>query len=285
METLDLAGRGRRTGLGQAVRDPVLPADPIEQHLNRRLVEPAGEHLAVVGQDLAGDTPPAHRQRQPVTHLARRLTRHQPRRHTEPGVIIDPGERLGLRAVRQHEPADHVHLPQLHRRATFPPLPLTVPRPTRVGIDQVQPHQRPIHPRLRRHRLHTTLGELEHQPPRTPRRMRPAQLRQRHLDLGRHLMRTRPRPMRPITQVVEPAGFVLRQPRMQRLTRHPQPGRHLRHRAPLGDHRQHRLIPLLAHTHLPHGNECQESAETAVKHQPTTVSTISRRPKVEHQPK
>jgi hypothetical protein len=29
------------------VLDPVLPADPVEQHLHRRAVEPAGEHLAV----------------------------------------------------------------------------------------------------------------------------------------------------------------------------------------------------------------------------------------------
>ena len=58
---------GRRPGLGQPVGDPVLPADPVEQHLHRRLVEPAGEHLPVVGQDLLGHPVGPHRQRQPVT--------------------------------------------------------------------------------------------------------------------------------------------------------------------------------------------------------------------------
>ncbi len=81
-------------------------------------------------------------------------------------------------------------------------------------------------------------------------------------------MRTRHRPMRPIPQILQPTRFILGQPRMQRLARHTPPGRHLRHRATLGDHRQHRLIPLLTHTHLPHRNECQGPTEAAVKHQP-----------------
>ena len=35
VQPLDLAGRGRRAGLGQPVGDAVLPADPVEQHLRR----------------------------------------------------------------------------------------------------------------------------------------------------------------------------------------------------------------------------------------------------------
>jgi hypothetical protein len=38
-----------------SVADAVLPADSVEQHLYGLRPEAAGEHLAVVGQDLVGD--------------------------------------------------------------------------------------------------------------------------------------------------------------------------------------------------------------------------------------
>src|SRR5262245_7898876 len=132
MEALDLAGRGRRPGLGQAVRDPVLPAHPIEQHLYRRLVEATREHLAVIGQDLLRDPEAAHRQRQPGAHLTRRLTRHQKRRHAAPGMIIDPGQRIHPGAVGEHEPADH-------RTSATTPLPLRVPNVATYGPADASP--------------------------------------------------------------------------------------------------------------------------------------------------
>jgi hypothetical protein len=53
---LHLADGGRRIRLGQQLLDAVLAADPLEQHLRGAgLAEPAGEHLAVVGQHLIGD--------------------------------------------------------------------------------------------------------------------------------------------------------------------------------------------------------------------------------------
>lgn len=61
---------------------------------------------------------------------------------TEPGMVIGPGQRLGAPAVRQQEPADRIHLPQLHRRPAFPAFHL-------------------------RSRGMTSLGQLGHQPPRT----------------------------------------------------------------------------------------------------------------------
>ena len=83
--------------------------------------------------------------------------------------------------------------------------------------------------------------------------------------------------MRPITQALQPAGLVPGQPRMHRLARHPEPGRHLGHRLdPSLDHRQHGLIPLLSHTQLPHLG--------SVTHQPKQVSPINRN-SVTHQPK
>jgi hypothetical protein len=54
VEAFDLAGSGRAARLGQKVLDPAFPADSIKEHLDRRMVEPAGEYLAVIGQDLLG---------------------------------------------------------------------------------------------------------------------------------------------------------------------------------------------------------------------------------------
>ena len=84
VEPLDLARRRRRPRRGQQVLDAVLPADPIEQHLTGPGPEPAGEHLAVVGQDLGRAPIAAHRQRQRVTRRPRRRPRHDPRRDAEP---------------------------------------------------------------------------------------------------------------------------------------------------------------------------------------------------------
>jgi hypothetical protein len=52
VEAFDLAGRGRAADPGAQMGDAVLAADPIEQDLGRVRAEPAGEHLAVVGQHL-----------------------------------------------------------------------------------------------------------------------------------------------------------------------------------------------------------------------------------------
>lgn len=109
-----------------------------------------------------------------------------------------------------------------------------------------------------------------------PTRMRPPQPRDQHLHLCRHLMRTRPRPMRPIPQPLDPTSLVLPQPVMNRLPRHPEPGRHIGHGLTIGKNRPNRLIPLLSHTDLPHSGECHRSTET--------LSGISRRPNVTYQP-
>jgi len=47
---------GRRADSGVSVRDAVLAADPVEQDLHGQGTEAAREDLAVVGQDLIGDT-------------------------------------------------------------------------------------------------------------------------------------------------------------------------------------------------------------------------------------
>src|SRR3989442_1766634 len=52
VKALDLARGSRRPRLGEDVIDAVLPADAVEQHLDRWLGEVPGEHLAVVSQHL-----------------------------------------------------------------------------------------------------------------------------------------------------------------------------------------------------------------------------------------
>jgi hypothetical protein len=47
VESLDLAGGGWRPRRGEQMLDAVLPADPVEQDLDRAAGEPAGEHLSV----------------------------------------------------------------------------------------------------------------------------------------------------------------------------------------------------------------------------------------------
>jgi len=147
VEALDLAGGGGRTGLGEQVLHTVLPTDPVEEHLNRRMVEPPGEDPPVVGEDLLGDPVAPHRQGKGVTDRPGALPGHQQRRDAVPGVVIDPGQRLGVRAVGQQEPTDDVHLPKLHRPPTLPPTPLLPPPVPRLGIDQAGAHQRPVHRR------------------------------------------------------------------------------------------------------------------------------------------
>lgn len=55
VQPLDLARRGRRIGGGEEMTDPVVEADAIEQHVGGLVGEPAGEDLAVIGQDLFRD--------------------------------------------------------------------------------------------------------------------------------------------------------------------------------------------------------------------------------------
>ncbi|OVF03971.1 hypothetical protein B0173_02485 [Mycobacterium avium subsp. paratuberculosis] len=247
MEPLNLACRRRATRLGEQVVDAVLPADRVEEHLHRGMVKPAGEHLAVISQNLLGG--PVSRQRRPqsVANRAGTLTRHQPRADTHPGMVVDAGQRFGAGAIGQRETPHHIHLPQLHRGAAFPTFPLARTPIPQSRIDHARPHQGPIHRRLRRHRTHPTLSQLEHQPPWSPVRPRPAPLQQGGLHHGRHLVRTRHRPMRPIHQPLKARRLIAGQPRVQRLARHAYLLGNQRNRQPIADHRQHGLIPLLGH--------------------------------------
>ena len=76
--------------------------------------------------------------------------------------------------------------------------------------------------------------------------------------------------MRTIHQPRKPGCLIAGQPGVHCLPRHRPLPRDLSHRAPVGQNREHRLIPLLNHRNLPHGEG---------------VSRISRRRCVNHRPK
>ena len=197
------------------------------------------------------------------------------RAHDQPGMIIDSRQALQMRPIAQREPAHDIHLPQLHRRGPLPPLPGILPTPPRTGLDHPGTTQRPIHPRLTRHRTHAPPGQLMHQTPRTPPPMLPAQLQHQRLDIRRHLRRRRPRSMRMILQARQALSLVPGKPRMHALPRHPEPASHLNDRAPIGDHRQNGLITLLRHSQLPQHGE-------SVNHHPTQPSRINRNTVTHH---
>ena len=78
MEAFDLARRGWAARLGQKVLDAVLPADPIKEHLDRWVMESAGEHLAVVGQNLLRNPKGLQRRAQPRANQACNVCRDTP---------------------------------------------------------------------------------------------------------------------------------------------------------------------------------------------------------------
>src|SRR5215212_334372 len=125
-------------------------------------------------------------------------------------MIINPRQRLRMAAVGEQEAAYGVHLPQLLRPAPLPPLPLPFAAPPPVRLDQPRPPQTAIHRRLGHPEAWTGLADLDRHPPRTPRRMPPPGLQYCRLHHRRHLMRTLPRPVRPIRQTlkIEPRGVV-----------------------------------------------------------------------------
>jgi hypothetical protein len=110
MEPLHLPGGGRGPRRSEPVGDPVVPADPVKQHLPA-LAEPVGELLAVIGQHFVGDPVLAQRRRKRQAHCPAGRPRHHRGDHAEPGMIIHPGDDLRLGAAGQERPADDVELP------------------------------------------------------------------------------------------------------------------------------------------------------------------------------
>ena len=72
--------------------DPVVEADAVEQHVGGLVGEPAGEDLAVIGQDLFRDAVDGESLEQRVAHRARSGSRDYLGDDTEPRVIVDTGD-------------------------------------------------------------------------------------------------------------------------------------------------------------------------------------------------
>ncbi len=131
--------------------------------------------------------------------------------------------------------------PRSHR------LPLPVSGPPRRRIDQIQPQQRPITP--------TSVpapGAPRPGPARTPTDADPTAGARTATARSRprprpHLMRTPRWAMRSIPESFRTTSLIPGQPRMQHLSRHPEPRRDLRHRRALTDHCLHCPIALLSH--------------------------------------
>ena len=117
------------------------------------------------------------------------------------------------------------------------------------------------------------LGQLEGDPPRTPRRMghaasaRSPPRRPAPIWCGHDRGRCDPSPRSsspPASYLASQACTVLRDTPNRAAT--------VRDRLTVTDHCQHGLIPLLSHTQLPHARECHQSTEVGVTHQPKTCN-------------
>jgi hypothetical protein len=250
--------------LGEPVGDAVLPADLVEQHLHRdaRLVEPAGEHLAVVGQHLLGHPVGAHRLHERQAHRAGGGPHDRLGEHAEPGMVIDPGHDLHLGTVGEERAGGHIELPQFHRDGPFPAAVILASPAPGLRLNQPVTDQRPVH-RGAGYPAMTAAFHLEHQPPRTPLRMRPPQLTDRFLDLSRDTPRMIMDLVAPVLQPRDAILPVAQQPRVHALAADSIPFGDLGHRNPGADF-QDGAVSLLGHAQLPqHERECQASSGTA----------------------
>ena len=246
MPAFHLPGGGRRVRLGQQLADAVLAADPLKQHLRRAgLAEPAGELLAVVSQDLIGYAVGPHGGQECPADRAGGGPPHHGGDHAEPGMIIDPGDQLQLRAIGQEHRCGDIELPQLHRLLPLPALIVLASALPLAGRNQAMADQHPVDGRPGRQRGHLRLAQLEQQPPRPPPRMRPAHPADQRLDLRLQLAGLMSRAVRMISQPGQPFPLIPAQPAMHRLAGHPVPAGHLGNRRPREDF--HNCVIALLH--------------------------------------
>src|SRR5664280_2366972 len=106
VEALDLAGRCRRVRGGQSVLDPVVVADPVEEHRSRSRAESGREDLAIVREDLVRGAVLLQSEGEGVTDRLGRRPAHDAGADAVSTGIVDAGDYLHLGAVGQIEPAD-----------------------------------------------------------------------------------------------------------------------------------------------------------------------------------
>jgi hypothetical protein len=144
VEPLDFPGGGGTGGFGEPVGDAVVPADPVEEHFPA-LAESIGELFPVIRQHFLGHPVAAQCLSEGQAHRPPGRAHHNRGYHTEPGMVIDPGDDLALAAIGQHQAPDDVDLPQRHRRLAFPAPILTALTPSATGLDQAVAAQDPVH--------------------------------------------------------------------------------------------------------------------------------------------
>ena len=258
-------------GPGQTLNDPVLPADPLEKDLDRVGTEPAGEDLAVVGQDLVGHPVAAHGVGEHPAHRPGRGPADQPGRDDEAGMVVEAVDQLHFGPVGEQDAAHDVELPQLHGPVPFPAHVVLALAASGLGIDQTVADQRPIHPRQRRQGLEAVPSQLVDDRGRPPAGVEPAQLADPHFDLGRHLMGTPRRPVGTVSQRFQAAVLIAPQPGMNALAGHPLALGHLDHLPAVPDHFHHGQVALLDHGELP-----EHSADLPARLRPKASLRIER---------
>jgi hypothetical protein len=283
--------------------DAVLAADAVEQDLGRVRAEPAGEHLAVVGQHLVWEPVALQGGDKDLADAAGIGPLDQPSHDAEPGMVIDAGQKLELAAIGQPDPAHHIQLPQLHRPVPLPTAVIGLAAPAGDRLDQPLADQGPVDRRPRRQRLQPISAELVAQPPRPPVGMAPAQLTDPHLHRGGDLLGTAARTMGPVGQPLQATGRIPIQPGIHALAGDAPPLGHLGHRPPVTQHFHDGVIALLDHPvlpeHPPHpprpgrpGRQRPGKAGRSVKDHPKPCqasaeppSSLNRRHNVKDQPK
>ena len=167
-------------------------------------------------------------------------------------MIIDPGHHLGFAQVPgaligDHDAADDVDLPQLHRARAFPAA-VTVPGPfPRPGRDQPLPGQDPVDGPFRRHRYSSRAAQqFQPYPLGPPLGVLAAHLGHDDLGITSHLVRARLGPVGFISQPGQPFGQIPGHPGMDRLTGHPDSGGYFGDFRP-GQNCAYCIQPLLDH--------------------------------------
>ncbi len=135
--------------------DAVLPADLVEEDLDRSDREATGEDLAVVGEDLFGHPVALEGLGQEATDRSGGGPDRDARTDAKARVVVDPGEHLALAGI-----TDDIHLPQLHRAPPFPALVGLELLAGSLGLDQVVAHQGPIDGHVREDHLETLSLEV-----------------------------------------------------------------------------------------------------------------------------
>ena len=97
--------------------DALFTADAVEQDLGRVGAEAAGEHLAIVGQQLLRGAVAGQGLGEDPAHAAGVGPLHQSGHDAAPGVVIEPGHGFELAAIDQPDATHDVQLPSSIGRA------------------------------------------------------------------------------------------------------------------------------------------------------------------------